>query len=88
MDIKDKISPEDKQQIGNLVTECQVLNHLLKQQDAILTNKVQEVLAKVGCSPTLYNLKFNVSQDLWQAKLKEGALILPNRETRRGIKRN
>lgn len=83
MDIKDKISPEDKQQIGSLAIECQVLNNLLQQKNAIFQEKGKEILAKNGLSPERYALKFNPSQDLWEAELKQGALILPNREMRR-----
>lgn len=86
MDIKDKLTEQDKQQIANLSLECQVLNNLLKQHNAILGQKANEILAKNGLSPQTYALKFNPSQDLWEAVLKEGALIVPNRETRRSMK--
>lgn len=88
MDIRDKVSPEDKGQVVNLILECQVLNKLLKEHQTILENKAKEILARNGLSPQSYDLKCNPSQDLWQAELKEGALILPNREERRALKRN
>lgn len=88
MDIKDKLTQEDKQQIADLTLECQVLANVLKAHDAILKQKVNEILARNGLSPGLYHLKFNPGQDLWEAELKEGGLILPNRETRRAINRN
>lgn len=87
MDIKDKLTPEEKQQIGGLAIECQVLNNLLQERKAILDNKAKEILARNGLSPQLYNLKFNPGQDLWEAELKGGALIVPNRETRRAIEK-
>lgn len=87
MDIKDKLTEQDKQQIQNLSLECQVLNNILKQYTAMLENKGREILSKNGLSPQMYALKFNPSQDLWEAVLKEGALIVPNRETRRSMKR-
>jgi len=87
MDIKDKLTPEEKQQIGGLVVECQVLNNLLQERSSILESKAKEILAKNGLSPQLYNLIFNPSQDLWEAKLKEEALVIPNRETRRAVEK-
>ena len=88
MDIKDKISPEDKQQIASLIIEHQVLSNLLKERNTILENKANEILAKNGLSPQLYALRVNPSQDTWEAELKSGALILPNRETRRAVGKN
>lgn len=88
MDIKDKISPEDKQQFNTLSLECQVLNNLFQQRRTMLDNKANEVLTKNGLSPASYVLKFNPSQDLWEAVLKEGALVLPTPQTRRRIQSN
>ena len=87
MDIKDKLTEEDKQQLANLSLECQVLNNLFKERRAILENKGKEILAKNGLSPQTYALKFNPVQDLWEAVLKEGALIIPNQQTGRIIGR-
>lgn len=87
MDIKDKLTEQDKQQIGSLAVKCKVLSDLFKEQNAILENKAKEILAKNGLSPQLYFLKFKHSQNLWQAELREGALIIPNRETKRAIER-
>ncbi len=87
MDIKDKVSPEDKQQMRSLALECQLLANLLNERNAMAENKAQEILAKNALSPQTYNLKFNLKKDLWEAILKEGALIIPNRETRRAIER-
>ncbi len=87
MDIKDKLTEQDKQQLGCLALECQVLSNLLKERQVAIENKAKEILAKNGLSPELYALKFNPNQDLWEADLKEGALIVPNRETRRAIER-
>ena len=78
MDIKDKLTEQDKQQIGNIALQCQVLDTLLKERKAILGNKANEILDKNGLSPEMYALKFNLSKNLWEAVLKEGALIIPN----------
>ena len=85
MDIKDKLTPEEKQQIGGLAIECQVLNNLLQERKGILESKAKEILAKNGLSPQTYNLIFNPGQNLWRAELKEAALILPTQEVRRAI---
>ena len=88
MDIKDKVSPGDKQQVGELIIECQVLARLLKQKEAVLQSKVGEILAKEGLSPQLYNLKFNIPENKWEAQLRPDALALPNREMRRTGRHN
>lgn len=87
MDIKDKFTPQEKGQIASLVIECQVLESLLKERSAILQKKANDILARNGLSPQLYDLKVNPSQDIWEAELKEGALVVPNREMRRAIER-
>ncbi len=88
MDIKDKLTLEDKQVLTNLALECQVLESLLHRSKVIMDAKAKEILARQGLSPQLYGLKFNPSQDMWEAELKDGALIVPNREMRRKVERN
>lgn len=86
MDIKDKVSPEDKAQLAMLALETEVLNNIFQQHKAMTDQKAGQVLAKAGCSPDLYSLTFSPDQDVWEAELKEGALVLPNREARRSMK--
>ena len=86
MDIKDKITPEDKQQLSNLGLECQVLGQLCNERQAIMGKKADEILASIGLSPKTYALKFNPAKDLWEAVLKESALVVPGQETRGVIK--
>ncbi len=88
MDIKEKVSPEDKQQMISLAMESQMLNNLLRERNAMAEDKAKEILAKIGLSPELYGLGFNPQEDSWEATLKAGALILPNRETRRAGRNN
>jgi hypothetical protein len=88
MDIKDKVSPEDKQQMIGLIMECQMLTNLLRERNALAENKANEILAKNALSPNTYALSVNPKQDSWEANLKEGALVLPNRETRRAGRNN
>jgi hypothetical protein len=88
MDIKDKLTQEEKHQMANLFLECQVLGNLLKERNASLENKAKEILAFNGLSPQTYNLKFNPGQNLWEAELKHLALIVPNRDSVRAIDKN
>lgn len=83
MSIKLEVTDQDKQQMANLSTECQVLNNLLGERRAALDNKAREILTTNALSPNLYALKFNPGQDLWEAVLKQGGLIVPTP----GIKR-
>ena len=85
MDIKNKLTEQDKQELGNLALECQVLNNILKEHQAAIENKAKEVLARQGLSPQLYALRFNPNENVWEAELKEGALIIPNRVARRAM---
>ena len=87
MEIKDKLADQDKQLLSNLAIQRAVLGKLLLQTNSALEKKAKEILARNGLSPELYVLKFDPQQDLWEAELKEGALVIPNRETRRAIER-
>ena len=87
MDIKDKISPEDKQMVADLVIEGQVLEKLLKQHNTALKNKVGEILTNEGLSPQLYELRFNPLKNEWDAALRQGYIIIPNQEVRKAIDR-
>lgn len=84
MSIKLEVREEDKAQMANLMTECQVLRNLLKERQAALENKAREILTTNALSPELYALKFNLGQNLWEAELKQGGLVLPHQ----GIKQN
>jgi len=83
MDIKDKVAPEDKQAMIGLAMESRMLDKLFKERNAMAEDKAKEILAKNGLSPELYSLSFNPTQDVWEAVLKEGALLVPNRVERR-----
>ena len=88
MDIKEKLTTLEKQQLATLTVECQVLEHLHKEWIAKLQEIGRTILARLNLSPDLYGLRYNLNEDLWQAELKQGALIIPpNRETRRAIER-
>lgn len=87
MDIKDKLTEQDKQQLQGLALECQVLNNLLGERRAILQSKAEEILARLDLSPKLYNMKFNPGKNLWEAELKAGAIVLPNQGVKQNIER-
>ena len=82
MGIKVEVTKQFKSQMANLVTECQVLNNLLTERRAALDNKAKEILTTNAMSTNLYGLKFNLAQDLWEAQLKQGKIILPSEEVK------
>lgn len=88
MSIKLDVTQEQKMQMANLVTECGVLNNLLKERRDAIENKVKEILASNALSPKLYALKFNISKDLWEAELGQGVLTLPGDGIKPGAKLN
>ena len=87
MDIKEKLTAQEKQRMGNLALECQVLNNLAKQQSAVLQETAKQIFVRLGMSPETYFLKFNAPEDVWNAELRQDALIIPNREMRRKVER-
>lgn len=80
MNIKVEVKKEDKVQMADLVTECQVLSNLLKERQATFVSKAEEILTTNALSPKLYLLKFNIGQDVWEAEPKQGGIVLPNHE--------
>ena len=83
MDIREKLTVQQKQEIHNLIIETQVLENLLKERRATLQERGKLALALAGLSPKIYDLKLNPKQGIWEAELKADALILPGLETRR-----
>ncbi len=75
MDISDKVSPQTKQVVGNLLIECQVLDNLLKERRTFLDKTLQDVLTANVQQPSLYSMR--VFGDKWEVVLKEAALSLP-----------
>jgi len=83
MDIKDKLTQQEKAGFENLRLENMVIEHLLnekKQQTMVL---LTTVLQKLNYDPKLYGLEFNAGQDKWEVKLRPDALVIPNRQERR-----
>jgi len=83
MDIKDKLTEQEKAGFENLRVEAMVLQQLLnekRQQSAIL---LKAVLEKLGYNPMTYGLEFNAGQDRWDVKLRPDALVIPSRQDRR-----
>lgn len=83
IDIKDKITDQEKAGFENLRVEVMVLEQLLQekknQQKWLLTN----VFQKLNYNPNLYALEFNAGKDKWNVKLIPGVLDMPNRQERR-----
>ncbi len=92
MDVSQKIDAQTKARLTNLNIECQVLNNLLKEKNAVMQELVKQVLSSLTVNPTQYALKINPSQDIWDLQLRPEALLvpgnlnLPNREARRALK--
>lgn len=85
MDIKEKLTDQQKQEIHNLIIETQVLENLLKERRERLHEKGNQIMSLIGLSPKMYNLKLNPGQNIWEAELKPDVLVVPNRETRRAL---
>lgn len=91
MDIKEKVTIEQKNQMRNLMIEISVLDNLLKERKAMLQETGVEIITKAGLSPKTYNLRFNSGKDIWDAELKDELkprLVLPGQETRPAMKAN
>ena len=77
----------------NLILECQVLEHILKERQAAMEGLTKQLMPKLTISPELYVLKVNFQKDEWLLELKQGALIVPgslpmNREQKRALRNN
>lgn len=70
MDIKNQIGAEDKQLLGKLLIESQVLNQLLGERKMMFKNQADQVLKKVCKNPEMYNFHLNPSKDIWELELK------------------
>ena len=86
MDIKDKLSVEHKAVLKNLAIEVNVLQKLMTEHRAVLEQVGKEILTDIGLSTAIYNLAFNPGKDLWEANLKEDALVVPNPPLRKAMK--
>ncbi len=90
MDIKDKLTQQEKQELGGLALQIEVLKTITGQKQQTLQNRAKELLAKAGFPPERYLLRFDVSHDEWEATLRENALVVPgqpNRAARRALGR-
>ena len=85
MDIKNKISKEDKALLSNLGVEIRVLESLLGERRSIMGAKANEILASNGLSPEAFGLNFNPGLDRWEAVLKNDALVIPGQEVIKNI---
>lgn len=83
MDVKDKLTMEEKAAFENLRVELMVLNNVVEQKKAVLRAHLADVLQRLGYNPQTYGLNFNAAKDEWEIKLRPDALALPNRQQRR-----
>lgn len=85
IDIKDKLTDEDKGTFESLKLEILVLENLVKERRVILTSHLETCMLKAGFNPKQYGLNFNFKEDKWQVQLRPDALALPgqNRAQRR-----
>ena len=92
MNVSDKIDPQTKAMMQNVILEIQVLQNLLKEREGIREGLIRDLLPKFTVSPELYVLKVNFKTDEWLLELKAGILTVPNiamnREQRRAVKNN
>ena len=79
MDIKDKITTEEKQRLCDAGLEVQVLQNLLKEHTAKFQREGEQILSRLGLSPKIYRLVFNPGMDAWKAELVTGAIVIPGR---------
>ena len=77
MDIRDRLNPQLKKEIHDLMLECQVLENLLKERQMRVKAKGAEILERAGLSPVLYGLYLNPAKDIWEASLNEKVISLP-----------
>ena len=77
MSIELKVSDNDKRQMANLLTECQVLDNLLMERRSLLESKGREILDTNSLSPKLYAMRFDSRKDIWEAVLKPGVISVP-----------
>jgi len=77
MDIKEKLTQQDKAVFENLRVEVLVLEHLLQEKKALSAQHLAQVFQRLGIDTKLYGLEFNAAQDKWEARLRPDALVIP-----------
>ena len=77
IDIKEKLTKEEKGMFENLRIEMLVLSHLAEEKKRQTVLLLTQVLTKLGYNPQLYGLEFNAAQDSWEVKLRPDAIALP-----------
>jgi len=87
MDVKEKLTQQEKATFENTRVEIMVLEHLLAEKKQQIALYLKTVLEKLGYNPQLYGLEYNANQDKWEIKLRPDALAMPgqmpNRQERR-----
>ena len=77
IDIKDKVTPEEKRQLQNVNLEVVVLKHLLEERQNLLQTLGRGLLERLHYSPQVYNLVASPVQDKWEVRVNPENLLLP-----------
>lgn len=77
MDVKEKLSNEEKQAFENLRIESLVLQKLAGEKGMQAQGLFKQVMERLGYNPAMYGLEFNFVQDSWQIKLRPDAIVVP-----------
>ena len=89
MSINLNVTDEDKKLMANLLTECQVLDHLLRERKVFFEATGKKILETNSLSVNLYALRFDSRKDTWEAILKPTAISIPTPGTNvNNIKKN
>lgn len=80
MDIKDKLTQQEKQAIENLRIEALVLQSLFTERQQIAEKLLGDTFIKLGINGKLYGLTFNFAKDMWEVALRQDVLALPNQQ--------
>lgn len=87
MDIKDKLTLQEKQAFENLRVEMLVLQNLLNEKRGQAELLLKATFQRLNYSPLLNGLEFNAALDKWEVKLRPDAIALPSIQ-QRGRPRN
>ena len=77
IDIKDKLTAQEKQAFENLRVETQVLQNLLNERRGFAQQFLEDILQKLGYNTMLYGFEFNFGQNKWEIQLRPDAIVLP-----------
>jgi len=77
VDVKERITQKEKDQINELLIENSVLEQIVKKKKTELHTTMLGVLHKLGYDEKMYVLMVNPAKDMWEVKLADGVLVKP-----------